>query len=151
MKFIKKHKVALSVALVILILLIILCVVLYKILFSYGNNAYGNRLDNIKDLEISNYTVSKLESELKELEQVDSVSYRLNGKLISVIFHVETSLEKDTAKEYASKVLEYFSEEEKANYDIQVFVVGTTEEEESPYPIIGYKKAGKDGLTWSNN
>lgn len=151
MKFVKEHKVLLIIVGVILILFIVCFVILYKMFFSYGDDKYGDRLKNISNLEISNYTVTKLETELKELENVDSVKYKLNGKLISVIFTVNPSLEKDLAKEYGDKVLEYFTDEEKSNYDIQIFVVASSEEEDSEYPIIGYKKASKEALTWSNN
>lgn len=150
MKFVKEHKVLLIVVGVILILFIVCFVILYKMFFSYGDDKYGDRLKNIKDLQISNYTVSKIETELKELENVESVKYKLSGKLISVIFNVEASLEKDLAKEYGDKVLEYFTDEEKNNYDIQIFMTCSSEEE-NEFPIIGYKKASKEALTWSNN
>lgn len=151
MKFVKEHKVFLIMASVILILFIICFVILYKMFFSYGNNKYGNRLENVANLEISNYTVTKLETELKELEKVDSVTYGLNGKLIRVMFNIDPSLDKDTAKEYGDKVLDYFTDEEKGNYDIQIYMIPTKEVEEKEYPIIGYKKASHEAITWSNN
>ena len=150
MKFVKRHKILFIAIGVIIILFIVCFVILYKMFFSYGDDKYGDRLKNISNLEISNYTVNKLESELKELENVESVKYKLTGKLISVIFEVNLELDKDEAKEYGDKVLEYFSDDEKKNYDIQVFMTCSSEEE-NDYPIIGYKKASKDGLTWSNN
>jgi preprotein translocase subunit SecF len=150
MRFIKDHKKLFIILGILLVLFIICFVIVYKIFFSYGNNKYGSRLDNIQNLEISNYTVDKLESELAELDGVNSVSYHLNGKLIGIIFKVEPSLEKDDAKEYGDKVLEYFSDEEKEAYDIQIFVTCDSEED-NPYPIIGYKKAKIDHITWSNN
>lgn len=150
MKFVKKHKVLFIAIGVIIVLFIVCFVILYKMFFSYGNNKYGDRLKNIIGLEISNYTVSKIETELKELENVESVKYKLTGKLISIVFNVNSELEKDLAKEYGDKVLEYFSEEEKKNYDIQIFMI-SSDEEENEYPIIGYKKASKEAITWSNN
>lgn len=151
MNFVKEHKTLLIIVSIILILFIVCFIILYRMFFSYGDNKYGDRLKNISNLEISNYTVTKIESELSELEKVDSVKYNLNGKLINIIFKVDPSLEKDSAKEYGDKVLEYFTEEEKNNYDIQIFMVASTESEDSGYPIIGYKKALKEAITWSNN
>jgi len=151
MEFIKKHKFTVITICIILIMFVAFFILFYKMFLSYGSNNYGNRLKNIKDLEITNYTVTKLESELKELEKVENVTYKLNGKLISIIFKIDASLEKDLAKEYGDKVLEYFSDDEKKNYDIQIYMIPTEQKEESEYPIIGYKKALKDGITWSNN
>jgi hypothetical protein len=147
MNFASKHKFTVVTLVIILIMIILGSIISYKMFFSYGNNKYGSRLKNVENLEISNYTVTKLESELKELENVDSVNYNLNGKIINVMLKVDSSLDKDTAKEYGDKVLEYFSLEERKNYDIQVFV----ETKEDGYSIIGYVKAGKESLVWSNN
>lgn len=151
MNFVKEHKTLLIIVSIILILFIACFVILYRMFFSYGDNKYGDRLKNVSNLEISNYTVTKIESELSELEKVDSVKYSLNGKLINIIFKVDPELEKDSAKEYGNKVLEYFTEEEKNNYDIQVFMVASKDSEDNKYPIIGYKKALKEAITWSNN
>ncbi len=151
MEFIKKHKFSVITIFILLIMFIAFFVLFYKMFLSYGSDKYGNRLKNVKDLEITNYTVTKLETEMKELENVENVKYNLTGKLINVILKVEPSLEKDLAKDYGSKVLEYFSDEEKKNYDIQVYIISTERKEESEYPIIGYKKASIEAITWSNN
>ena len=105
MNFVKEHKTLLIIVSIILILFIACFVILYRMFFSYGDNKYGDRLKNVSNLEISNYTVTKIESELSELEKVDSVKYSLNGKLINIIFKVDPELEKDSAKEDGNKGL----------------------------------------------
>lgn len=158
--FFKNHKTLVIVLAVILILLIVLLILIYKMFFGYRNDKYGSRLDPIKNLEISNYTEKKLVDELSKLDHVQKVKYESEGRLINVIFTVDKELEKDTAKEYGDKVLEYFSDEEKDAYDIQIFMTSNEDsnDEDKQYPIIGYRKASlgveenkSRGITWSNN
>lgn len=151
MDFIKEHKFMVITGSIFFLLIIASIVLAYQLFFSYDNNKYGNRLDNIKNLEISNHTITKLKSELKELEQVEDVDVHGNGKIINITFHVTNDLEKNNAKEYGEKALSYFSEEERKNYDMQVYVMTKEVDEEKGYSIIGYAKAGKEALIWSNN
>lgn len=160
-EFCKNHKVLLIGLGIALIVVIIFAVIIYRMFFAYGNDKYGDRLDPIIGLEISDYTEKKLIEELTDLEKVTNVKMDIKGRLINIIFTVEKDLDKDTAKEYGERVLEYFSDEEKDAYDIQVFVVikdEYKEEEEKVYPIIGYRKATlkedddkSRGITWGNN
>lgn len=147
MNFIKKHKFYVTIAGIILILFIVFIVILYKMFFSFGEDER-----DLPGVKISNYTEEKLESELAELEYVTAVKYELNKKsaLINIFFYVEKDLEKDTAKEYGDKVLEYFSDEEKENYDIQLYMIYDMGKED-PYTLMGYKKKLKEGFSWSNN
>lgn len=151
MDFIKEHKFMVITGSIFLLLIIASIVLAYQLFFSYDNNKYGNRLDNIENLKISDHTITKLKSELKELEQVEDIDVHGNGKIMNITFHVTNDLEKNSAKEYGEKVLSYFSEEERKNYDIQIFVVTKEINEEKGYSIIGYAKAGRETLTWSNN
>lgn len=151
MDFIKEHKFMVITGSIFLLLVIASIILAYKLFFSYSNNKYGNRLDNIENLKISEHTITNLESELKELENVEAVNVSINGKIINIFFTINNDLEKASAKEYGEKVLEYFSEDEKKNYDIQVYCVTQEITEEKGYSIIGYKKAERDSIIWSNN
>ncbi len=151
MEFIKEHKFMVVTLILFLLMFLVGGILTYKLFFSYGNDKYGDRLKPIANLKINNQTITKLESELKELEHVEKVTTDINGKIINVLFTVANDLEKGTAKEYGDKVLTYFSEEERNNYDIQIFVMTKEINEEKGYSIIGYVKAGKKAIEWSNN
>ncbi len=151
MDFIKEHKFMVITGSIFLLLIIASIVLGYQLFFSYDNNKYGNRLNNIENLKINEHTITKLESELKEFEEIESVKVTITGKLINVIFHVDNALEKERAKEYGDKVLTYFSEEERKNYDIQIYCMTKELTEKTGYSMIGYVKAGKDTIRWSNN
>jgi hypothetical protein len=151
MEFIKEHKFMVVTLVLFLLMLFAGGILTYKLFFSYGNDKYGDRLKPIENLKINDHTIKKLESELKELEHVEKVTTNINGKLINVMFTVDKDLDKGKAKEHGDKVLSYFSEEERKNYDIQIFVMTKEIKEEEGYSIIGYVRAGKEAIEWSNN
>ncbi len=151
MEFIKEHKFMVVTLVLFLLMLFAGGILTYKLFFSYGNDKYGDRLKSIENLKINDHTIKKLGSELKELEHVEKVTTNINGKLINVMFTVDKDLDKGKAKEHGDKVLSYFSEEERKNYDIQIFVMTKEIKEEEGYSIIGYVRAGKEAIEWSNN
>lgn len=147
MDFIKKHKLLVIVFSFILILLIIIGILLKTLLVDNSKDEYGNRLSGMEDVIISKKTSSKLETELKKIDEVSDVSYRLQGRLVYVnlTFNEEVSLE--TSKEIGAKVLEYFSDEEKAYYDIQV-ILNSKNKESEEFPKIGYKHKTSETIVW---
>lgn len=147
MDFIKKHKKAIIVLVVILILLILLFSFLSIFMIDSKEDEYGNRLDGIENVKIGDDTVSKLESELGALEEIEKVEYRLQGRLIYISFKVKDGVSIDTAKEISTKILDYFDEKEKAYYDIQVIISSSNEESEG-YPFMGYKHKTEETIVW---
>ena len=101
----------------------------------------------LKDkVEISKTTVSKLKEEMAALSEVDNIDYRLQGRLIYISLKMASGVSKDTAKEIAIKTLDYFTEDEKKYYDIQIII--TTSDENAEYPIIGYKHKTSTEFVW---
>lgn len=147
MDFVKKHKVLLIVVGIILILLIIAFIFIKQFMAESSKDAYGNRLDNIDKVEISKETEDNLKKDLEQIESISKVEYRLQGKLINIMMTIKEGTSLEEAKENANKVLEYFDDEQKSYYDIQVFLTNELEESEG-YPTIGYKHKTSDALIW---
>lgn len=148
MNFIKKHKVLLIV-LVVIILLAIGAFFLVKTLFMIDDSVdvYGNRLDGIENVQIADEATSKMKEEIKALEEVNEISYRLQGRLIYIEITLKDGVVIETAKEIGTKTLDYFSVEEKSFYDMQVILNNENKEIEG-YPKIGYKHKTSETLTW---
>ena len=147
MEFIKKHKVLFIVLTIILLLVIVVFCLLKNFTVDNSKDEYGNRLDGIENVQISDTNVSKMKEEIKSLEEVSKISYRLQGRLIYIELTLKDGVVIDTAKEIATKTLEYFSEEEKKYYDIQVILNNENKELEG-YPKIGYKHKTSETLVW---
>lgn len=152
-KFIKEH--TLSFIFIIFCIVTIGIFVAFMLFYGKDGDKYGSRLKDIEKYAIEDSVSKRLEDELSALDNVSSVSYRLSGKIINVIFDVKPEMDKNVAKENANKVLDYFDSDELGYYDVQVYVKCSecvkTEEDVSNYPIIAYKKNTSDSLVWSNN
>lgn len=146
MKFIKNNKLLVILLSVALVMLLTILIVIFSNLKS-GNNEYGNRLDNIEKYPISDEIITKIQTEISALDKVDSVTYNLEGRLINFVINVEDDLPLVDAQVYASKILEYFDEETKKYYDIQI-LIDSKSEESTIYPIIGYKHKTSNMLVW---
>lgn len=146
MEFIKKNKILVSLLVIAIAFFAAIMIIIFSNL-SIGNNEYGNRLDNIEKYPISDETINEIKTDISSYEKVTSVSYNLEGKLANFILTVDDSLEEETAKNYANKILENLSDDVKSYYDIQVLVDSDNKESEV-YPIIGYKHKTTDMFVW---
>lgn len=145
MNFIKKNK-KMLIALLVIVFIIILILFLFNIIFG-GNDGdvYGNRLDGISAVEIKKDENEKMKSEINDLAEVNKVSYNIKGRLLKVIIEYNDNVELSTAKDIASKVLDYYQDNQKAYYDIEVFLTANNND---TYPTIGYKNKNSEGFVW---
>lgn len=146
MKFIKAHKALWVILGLIILMLIVGLVIFIKLSPDAGKDSYGNRLAGIENYPISEEKIKTMQTEAEQIEGIQTLSYILNGRRIDLIVKVDAELSKERAIEYANKTLEYFSDEEKAYYDFQIFF--KTEGESEVYPIIGYKHKTSGTYVW---
>lgn len=147
MNFVKKHKILLIVIGIIIIFLVMGLFFIKQFMVDYSKDLYGDRLKNIEKVEVKENAVKKLESELGSIEAISKVNYHLQGRLINIMIIIKAETTIDDAKSYANKVLDYFEEDEKKYYDIQIFLKNENEEIEG-YPLIGYKHKTSETLVW---
>ena len=151
-ELIKKHK-KLAIAIgVSLILLIIIIAFFAMLLIGGSSNKYGNRLDGIEEVEITNDELDTITIEMKEKEGVKDASVRIQGKIINVILTFNSDIDSAKAKEIATSTLESFSEEQLNFYNVQYFLTReSTGEEDTPYVVTGNKHPSKEEIGWTNN
>lgn len=148
MNFIKRNK-GTIIAIAVFIVLVIILFQLKNIFFpNTGKAIYGNRLDGIDKVEISDSTYKEVENKLKG-EAISNVSTSISGKLVKIFITVNDDVTIDTAKSYGGKVLEPFTNEQKKFYDFQIYISKNTESKE--FPIIGYKHHNNDNISWTKN
>lgn len=146
LNWIKKNTGLFIVLLLTLVLLIFIVVIFVKLLVGKSSNNYGNRLDGIEDVVISEETYDSVETEVMDTGLVAEVSTRLQGKIVytTIVLNSDTSVAK--AKEIASNTLDNYSEEERGFYDFSYFL--KWEGEESDTVITGNKHHDLDTITW---
>ena len=114
-----------------------------------GTALYGDRLDGIEEVELSNSKLTKIESNLKSDGAVKEADVSVAGKIVEVIITVQDDTSVDTAKALNTKVLDSLSNKDKKFYDIQIFV--KKDSEATDFPIIGYKHHAKDTFSWTKD
>lgn len=146
MNFIKRNK-KLLIVIVIFLVGLICAIQLKNILFPSGGAIYGNRLDGIEDVEISDDLDKQILEKVSDISS--SVTVRVSGRIVNINMVVNDDVSTATAKESAKKVLEVFAEKQLNYYDIQVLI--TKNIETTDFPIIGYKHEDKSGFTWTKD
>ena len=153
MNVIKRHKGLAIVGGLTLILLIVMFAILSKILFSNGDSVYGQRLKGITKLDKS--ITKDIINTTKELENVEDIEIRTQGKIIytTITFTEGTSLDK--AKEIASETLTKYEEKITADYDFGYLLKENlednkeTEEVEKGFVSAGTKHPDNDKISWT--
>ena len=148
MNIIKKNKKATIIVIIFLILMIIAGNVM-NVFFTKGTAVYGDRLDGIEEVKLTEAKQKVITTSLKEKTEVITATSRLSGRILEIIISVtpETTLEQ--AKAVTSVILENLEEKEIEFYDIQLFVEKT--EESTQFPIIGYKNRESETFSWTKD
>lgn len=112
---------------------------------------YGNRLEGA--IQIPDARFTKTNELIKESEFVNSVkSYKSGVLIVNIVIDIKKDTNLLSIESMLDKVLELYTEEEKKDYDFQVFVTCKEDtSEDSAYPIIGYKHKTSLSFKWTNN
>ena len=145
-KWINKNRGFAIICALALILFIIMVVIFVKLLVGGSSNKYGNRLDGIDKVKISNEIYESVKEEVKEVEGVNDVSVRLQGKIVYTTIELSDSISSDKAKEIAKNTLDNYTEDELKYYDFSFFL--KWKGEESDKVITGNKHHNLEDITW---
>ena len=112
---------------------------------------YGNRNENA--VTIKDETLNKTVELIKENSFINSANAYVGGVLIvNIIIDVKKDTKLLSVESMLDKVLELYNDDEKKDYDFQVFVTCKEDtSEDSAYPIIGYKHKTSLAFKWTNN
>lgn len=107
-----------------IVLLLILLIIFLQMLIGGSSDKYGNRLDGIDKVKISNETFEGVKKEVTDTELTEDVSTRVQGKIVYTTITLKSDTSKDKAKEIASATLDNYSEDELKFYDFSFFLNG---------------------------
>lgn len=138
----------LSIIVIICILIIIFACIQYFFM-GVATNKYGNRLESIKNIKITDSKQSSIEKEIKEDEKVKKVDLTVTGKIVYISITMEDGASLDDAKNIAIMSLDKFSEKQKTNYDFQYFLVN--ENKDAGFNLMGAKNINSNSIIWTNN
>lgn len=145
-KWINKNKGLAILLLLTIIFVIILLIIFIELLVGGSSNKYGNRLDGIDKVKISNETYESVKKEVEDTELVEKVETRLQGKIVYTTIELKDGITVEKAKEIATNTLDNYSEDELKYYDFSFFLKWKGEEEDTV--ITGNKHHNLDSITW---
>lgn len=130
----------------------IFCIAIIAVLFivyfvnQTKNDKYGDRLNGIDSVLISDEHKNEIIDAIKTSELVDSARVSVKGKIIYITIGLKDGKVSD-AETLAVKSLASLSEDEKNFYDINF---SFTKDEDETFPLLGYKKSDATIISWSN-
>lgn len=147
MKFVKKH-IRLIVFLAVLILIAVGLFLAKEIFFPNESKAiYGSRTEGKDKVPITEERENQVKDAIKD--SVVKSTVRVQGRIIYVDIEVNPDVTVEGAKGLGNTIVEVFSEEERAFYDIQILIANSANE--AQFPIIGYRHHTRTEIFWTKD
>ena len=147
--FIKNNKVTVVAFIICVIFVILVFAVKLTFFPNEGTAIYGDRLDGIEEVEITDKQQEDIIKSLEDKDEVKEVSCDIKGHTLNVLITVDDDVELDPAKALTSSITDNLEEDQTSYYDIQVFI--SKDNDDTRFPIIGYKHQNKDGFSWTKD
>ena len=147
--FIKNNKVTVVAFIICVIFVILVFAVKLTFFPNEGTAIYGDRLDGIEEVEITDKQQEDILKSLEDKDEVKKVSCDIKGRTLNVLITVNDDVELDPAKALTSSITDNLEEDQTSYYDIQVFI--SKDNDDTRFPIIGYKHQNKDGFSWTKD
>ncbi len=147
--FIKNNKVTVVAFIICVIFVILVFAVKLTFFPNEGTAIYGDRLDGIEEVEITDKQQEDIIKSLEDKDEVKKVSCDIKGRTLNVLITVNDDVELDPAKALTSSITDNLEEDQTSYYDIQVFI--SKDNDDTRFPIIGYKHQNKDGFSWTKD
>lgn len=110
-----------------------------------NGDVYGNRLDGIENVPVTDEIKTNITQAIATTEKSDSSKITLNGKILKITINVKDDVSLDDSKKIYDSFKDKLPENIKNFYDIEVIIINKN------YSVFGYLKAGRTNLVWTNN
>ena len=148
-KFIKNNKLVVITFVICLIFVILLFAIKLTFFPNEGTAIYGDRLDGIEKVKITESEEDSIIATLEDKAEVKEASCDIEGRILNVLITVNDDVELDQAKALTTSIIENLEEDQTTYYDIQVFI--SKDNDDTRFPIIGYKHQNKDEFSWTKD
>ena len=149
-RFIKRYRYT-CILVLIFVLLVILGLKAKDILVpDEGKATYGERLKDLSKHPISNDVYKKIDEDYTKNTNVKKITHHLQGKTLNFYITVDDKVSIKDAKAIGEKLLEYFDDDQKGYYSIQVYLI-KEDEKLNNFPIIGMKHPDSKVISWTKD
>ncbi len=151
-KFYKEHRIFTILMAVVLVCVILIATVLIQCFYvGNGSDKYGNRLEGIENVKISESRQKDFEKNTANNDKVKTVDITIAGKIVYITMNFESTVSLVEAQSIAQKSLENFSEKEQKFYDFNITLKQEASDKGEGFIISGAKNKNGVGLVWNNN
>ncbi len=147
--FIKNNKLVVITFIICVIFVILVFAIKLTFFPDEGRAIYGDRLDGIEKVEITDSDANDVIKSLEDLDTVKEASTDIKGRVLNVLITVNDDVDLETAKGLTTTITDNLEKKQTSYYDIQVFI--SKDNDDASFPIIGYKHQDKDGFSWTKD
>ena len=136
---------------IVLICVFIMLGVMLKYFFGSSKSSYGDRLNGIKEVEVTDSMKNNFVSQMNEDELINDTTIKTRGRIIYITFTFKDGVSLVEAESKALASLEYFEEKYQDYYDFNYTLKENATEDSEGFLIMGAKNVNGSGLVWNNN
>ncbi|HHX32743.1 MAG TPA: hypothetical protein GX713_00730 [Mollicutes bacterium] len=129
---------------------LMLGVLVYSFFNQSSGSVYGDRLNGLETVKITDDQIKEIKDFIEEHENVDRASLRIKGKILYINFYINEP-KISASKNIAIGTLDKIEEDQKNVYDISFAIDMAEDSEDTPFPIMGYKKSDNTIISWTNH
>lgn len=136
---------------IVLICLFIILGVVLKYFFGASSSSYGDRLDGINEVEVTDEIKNNFLSSMKEDALIEDATIKTRGKIIYITLSFKDGVTLEEAKSKALASLMAFEQQYLDFYDFNYTLKGNATENSEGFLIMGARNVNGSGLVWNNN
>ena len=112
--------------------------------------AYGDRTEEAVNYVIDDKEIAEIKGKIKEDEDVISVDFAIDGRIIKLAVYVKDDVTVKEARTKGESYLEYFDEDDLTYYSIN-FEFKKEDKSLNDFPIEGYKHYSNIKISWTKD
>ena len=151
-KYLKENKTLFILMIIAIVCIVISILLLFKYFyFGNGGSNYGDRLEGIENVTITDEKQSNIVSSIESNNIVNNASVSITGKIIYIKINFGDKATLTDAENIALKSIDNFSDEEKGFYDFHFTLKQEATDKSEGFLIMGAKNVNGSNLVWENN
>jgi hypothetical protein len=146
-----ENRVLFVLSIIVIVCLLIILGVFISYFFGTSKSSYGDRLDGISEVEITDDIKNNFIEQMKSDALVKDATIKSIGKVIYVTLSFEDNVTLVEAESKALASLMIFEQSYIDFYDFNYTLIGDKTDSSDGFLIMGAKNVNGSGLVWNNN
>ena len=149
-KFWNENRVLFVLGIILIVCVVVVTIVSLTYFYGSSSNAYGNRLDSIKDAPLSDKLLKSVKTEMNSKTGVKNTNVKVKGKIVYIEVEYNDGITMDDAKKTTKEALKLFSEKELSLYDLQFIIKNNDYTLMGAHNSNGSSTSEEDDIVWNN-